>query len=125
MLYTHIQIHAEHNNTMKTTSDASLEKYTSHFIWKGSKGWEGVGDRTELQHIDPHSYGHERCAFLVLQGCSTRGLGAQLSAECWLSLPHLVTNFWSPKLTGGSWGSLLLGGGFLYHIFAPTSGLQN
>ena len=61
--------------------------------------WEGVGDRTELQHIDPHSYDHQRCAFLVLQGCSTGGPGAELSAECWLSLPHLVSNFWSPKLT--------------------------
>ena len=61
--------------------------------------WEGVGDRTELQHIDPHSYGHQCCVFLVLQGCSTGGLGAQLSAECWLSLPQLVSNFWSPKLT--------------------------
>ena len=36
-----------------------LEKYTSHFIWKGCV-WEGVGDRTELQHIDTHSYGHNR-----------------------------------------------------------------
>ena len=31
--------------------------------------------------------------------CSTGGLGAQLSAECWLSLPHLITNG-SPKLLG-------------------------
>ena len=54
--------------------------------------WEGVGDQTELQYIDPHSYGHQRCIFLVLQCCSTGGLGAQLSAECWLSLSHLVTN---------------------------------
>ena len=66
--------------------------------------WEGVGDQTELQHIDPHSYGHQRCIFLVLQGCSTVGLGAH-SAGCGLSLPHLVTNGsglqtnWSPKLT--------------------------
>ena len=54
--------------------------------------WEGVGDRTELQYIDPHSYGHQRCVFLVFQCYSTGGPGAQLSAECWLSLPHLVTN---------------------------------
>ena len=53
---------------------------------------EGVGDRTELQYIDPHSYGNQRCVFLVLQGCSTGGPGAQLSAGRWLSLPHLVTN---------------------------------
>ena len=57
-----------------------LEKYTSHFIWKGCV-WEGVGDRTELQHIDTHLYGPQRF-FPVLQGCSTRRPGAQLSAEC-------------------------------------------
>ena len=61
-----------HNDAMIDERHSSLEKYTSHFIWKGSKGlqkvllWEGVGDRTELQHIDPHSYGHQRCVFLVL-----------------------------------------------------------
>ena len=32
-------------------------------------------------------------------GQLNRRPGAQLSAECWLSLPHLVSNFWSPKLT--------------------------
>ena len=55
--------------------------------------WEGVGDRTELQHIDPHSYGHQRCVFLVLQGCSTGGPGLRF----------------------------LLSAGFLYHILSPTS----
>ena len=71
---------------------------------KGSKRlfkvllWEGVGDQTELQYIDPHSYGRQRCVFLVLQGCSTRGPGAQLSAGWWLSLLHLITNFSGPQL---------------------------
>ena len=41
---------------------SSLEKYTSHFIRKGCV-WEGVGDWTELQHIDPHSYGHNSVSF--------------------------------------------------------------
>ena len=68
-----------------------LEKYTSHFIWKGCV-WEGVGDRTELQHTDPHSYGHQHF-FPVLLGCSTGGLGPSLSG-CWFSLPHLISN-WS------------------------------
>ena len=53
---------------------------------------EGVRDRTELQHIDPHSYGHQRWVCLVLQSCSTGGPGAH-SAGCGLSLPHLVSNF--------------------------------
>ena len=49
---------------MEDERHSSLEKHLSHFIWKGSKGllkvllWEGVRDRTELQHIDPNSYGH-------------------------------------------------------------------
>ena len=71
---------------------------------KGSKRlfkvlwWEGVGDWTELQYIDPHSYGRQRCVFLVLQGCSTRGPGAQLSAGWWLSLLHLISIFSGPQL---------------------------
>ena len=40
--------------------------------------------------LTPHSYGHQRCVFLVLLCCSTGGPGVQLSAGCWLSLPHLV-----------------------------------
>ena len=57
-------------NTIRTSRHSSLEKYTSHFIWKGSKAllkvllWERwVGDRTELQHIDPHFYGHNSVSF--------------------------------------------------------------
>ena len=49
-------------------------------------------------YIDPHSYGHQRCVFLVLQGCSTGVLGA-LSAGCGLSLPHLVSNLSDLQLT--------------------------
>ena len=60
--------------------------------------WEGVGDRTELQHIDHHFYGHQRCVFLVLQGCSTGGPGAH-STECGLSPPHLVSNSSDLQLT--------------------------
>ena len=41
---------------------------------------EGVGDRTELQHIDPHSYGHQRFFggfFLRSTGLLNRGPGAK------------------------------------------------
>ena len=54
--------------------------------------------------------------------CSTGGPGAQLSPECWLSPPHLVTNR-SPKLlrvlraTSAAWG-------FTYHISSLTHFLQ-
>ncbi len=69
----------------------SLKKYTSHFIVRFVCERE-LETEQRLQYIDPHSYGHQRCVFLVLQGCSTGGPGAQLSAECWLSLPHLYSN---------------------------------
>ena len=55
----------------------------------------------------PHSYGRQRCVFLVLQGCSTGGPGAQLSAECLLSLPHLVTNFSGYQLIRGPKGPFI------------------
>ena len=63
MLYTHMQMHDESlRRHYKDERHSSLEKYTSHFIWKGCV-WEGVGDRTELQHFDPHSIGHNSVPF--------------------------------------------------------------
>ena len=68
-----------------TSEDFFRKICTSHFIVRVRKGllrvllWEGVGDRTELQYIDHHSYGRQRCVFLVLPGCSTGG-----PALCWV-----------------------------------------
>ena len=98
-----IQKESQRHND-KGPAKTSLKKYISHFICNVCV-WEGVGDWTGLQYIDPHSYGRQRCIFLVLQGCSTGGPGAQLFAGWWLSLLHLITN-WSPKLHRGSGGSL-------------------
>ena len=104
-----------HNDTIiKQTSENFFNKIYLSLYCNLRKGllsvlwWEGVGDRTELQYIDPHSYGRQRCVFLVLQGCSTGGPGAQLSAECWLSLPHLVSNFSGPQLIRGPKGPISL-----------------
>ena len=108
-----------HNNDTIKTSDTVLKKLYLSLYWKGCV-WEGVGDRTELQHIDPHSIGHNRVSFPFswaaqpgawgpsLSGtcssiqhlvsncnCSIGGGGLRAhSAGCWLSLPHLVSN-WS------------------------------
>ena len=90
-----MQKHIQHH---KDEQHSSLEKYTSHFIWKGLKvllkvllceRW--VGDWTELQHIEPHSYGHNSVSFLF----------------SWAAQP-------------GSWGLPLLGAGSLYSILSPT-----
>ena len=99
---------------------------TSHFIVRVRKGllkvllWEGVEDWTELQYIDPHSYGRQCCVFLVLQGCSTGCPGAHLSAGWWLSLLHLITNFSGPQLIRGPRGLLRPG-----VAFPTTSRLYN
>ena len=50
--------------------------------------------------------------------CSTDGSGAQFSAECWLSLPHLVTNG-SLKLLGAQ-RTPSAGSGFPFHILSAT-----
>ena len=52
-------------------------------------------------------------------GPGARGPGAQLSAECWLFLPHLVTNG-SPKLLGAPRAPSARSG-FPYHILSATS----
>ena len=97
---------------------------TSHYIVRVRKGllkvcmWEGAGDRTELQYIDPHSYGRQRCVFLVLQGCSTGGPGAQLSAGWWLSLLHLISNFSGSQLIRAPRTSST---GLLYHHLSSNS----
>ena len=82
-------------------SEGSFKKICTYPFIVTFVVWEGVGDRTELQYIDPPTLmAVSVVSFLVLQDCSTGGPGAQLSAECWLSLPLLVTNG-SPKPTGG------------------------
>ena len=83
-------MHAESMTHNKDEQHSLLEKYTSHFIWKVCV-WEGVGDRTELQHIDPHSIGHNCVSFLF--SCAAQP---------------------------GAWGPILLGAGFLYRILSPT-----
>ena len=99
-----------HNDDTIRRATQFLEKYTSHFIWKGCV-WEGVRDRTELQLIDPHSYGHQRF-FTVLLSCSTGSLGPSLSG-CWFSLPHLISNWsllqlvWSPTGLIPNWLNFL------------------
>ncbi len=89
----YIVIYSIINNTIINTQEDFFKKYISHFICNICE--LGAGDQTELQYIDPHSYGRQRCVFLVLQSCSTRGPEAQRPT--------------------------LLGDGFLYCILSATS----
>ena len=88
-LYIHICM-KKHKDAMKTSRHRSLEKYTSHFIWKGCV-WEGVEDWTELQHIDPHSSGYHSLSFLF-SWLLNRGLGGLSLSGTWFSFQHLLSN---------------------------------
>ena len=59
--------------------------------------WEGVGDRTELQHIDPNSIGHNRVSFPFSWAAQLGTWGPSLSGTC-SSIQHLLTN-WSDLQT--------------------------
>ena len=75
-------MHAETYSTIKTSRHSSLEKYTSHFIWKGYERyylWEVSWrlNRTATYWPPPRQlYWLQQHFFPVLLGCSTRGLGA-------------------------------------------------
>ena len=87
--------------------------------------WEGVGDRTELQHINPYSIVHNRF-FPVLLGCSTGGPEAQVSAGCLFLYNIISPSLLVPKLIiRGPEGPNLLGAGFLYCILSPTRLIPN
>ena len=101
MLYCHLQ---HHNDTIIKTHAGRLLKQNMYLslYCKGSKRlfkvcvWEGAGDRTELKYFDPHSYGRQRCVFLVLLMLNLRPWG-QL---CWV-LAFFTASYqqllWSPN----------------------------
>ena len=69
-------------NAMKTSGHSSLENYTSHFIWKGSKGYYCVRGELNRTATDwPLLFWLSQPFFPVLLGCSTGGLGGP--SLCW------------------------------------------
>ena len=73
-----------------------LEKYTSHFIWKGCV-WEGVGDQTELQHIDvPSSSGHSIVSFSFSRVAQLEARGPRSLLGAVFSTASFLQLFWSP-----------------------------
>ena len=68
--------------------------------------WEGAGDWTEQQYIDPHSYGRQRCVCLVLQMLNQRPSGPAL---CWMTAFFTASYqqlLWSPNSIGVPEGSI-------------------
>ena len=54
-----------------------LEKYTTHFIWKGCVCEREMETEQNCHILTPHSYGHQHCVFLVL-------LMLEGPAFCWV-----------------------------------------
>ena len=112
MLYCHLHMQ-HHNDTInkQTQEDFFNKIFTSHFIARFRKGllkvcvWEGAGDRTELKYFDPHSYGCQRCVFLVLLMLNWRPWGPL----CWV-LAFFTASYqqllWSPNSIGVPEGPL-------------------
>ena len=96
-----------------------LSLYLKGFVWVG------VGERTELQYIDPTLMAIS-VVFLVLLGCSTGGPGAH-SAGCGLFLPHLVTNesglqtHWLPVFTELYNSSIAHSISLEWHVWSSSS----
>ena len=75
--------------------------------------WEGVGDRTELQHIDPHSICHNCVSFPFSWAAQPGAWGTSLFGT-FSSTQHLISNSSDPQLQ-----LLNRGPGFLYRILSP------
>ena len=90
VVYSYADACINHIDTIIKTSDTVLRKIYLSLYLKGCV-WEGVGDWTELQHIDSHSIGHNRVSFPF----------------SWAAQSEV----WEPTL---------LGAGFLYRILSPT-----
>ena len=106
-------------NNRQTQEDFFTNIYLSLYckVWKGLLKvcvWEGFGDRTELKYFDPHSYGRQRCVFLVLLMLNRRPWVH--SAGYWLSLLHLISNFSGPQTPSGFPRAPSAGCDFPYHI---------
>ena len=86
--------------------------------------WEGVGDRTELQHIDPHSIGHDHVSFPFSWAAQPEAWWPSPSG-CWFSLPHLISNSSDPQLSIGGLRAPSAGCWHpLPHLVCNWSGLQ-
>ena len=95
---------------------SSLEKYTSHFIWKGSKGllkvllcerW--IGDWSELQHIDlTSSSRHSSVSFSFSWAAQPEACGPALRWELVLTAQSgtLLQNSYLQLLNRGPEGPL-------------------
>ena len=108
-----------HNDGTIKTSDTVLRKIYLSLYLKGLLKvlpWEGVGDRTELQHIDPHSYGLNSVSFPF-------SWAAQPRAWCPASLGHVPrSSIFSPTGLISNWLTSCLHPGYVIVRHPPSCG---
>ena len=123
-LYIHICMQ-KHNDAMKTSGHWSLEKYTSHFIWKGSK------ELPKVLLCERELETEQNCNILTptlmaITAFLSRSPGLlnrrpSLSGK-WSSFQHLLSNSSELQLLNqGFWGPPLLGAGSPHSILSPTN----
>ena len=123
---------ASQRNNNKGRAKTSLSKYIYLSLYcKVRKGCVGFHCERELeterklQYFDPHSYGRQRCVFLVLLMLNQRPRDP-LSARWWLSLLHLISIFSGPqliRLPEGPFGRVWLSLPHLVHLLLQPSWL--
>ena len=91
--YATIHIYMQNQRHTKRTSDTVLRKIYFSLYLKGCV-WERVGDRTELQHIDLHSIGHNRVSFPSSWAAQPEAWGPTLLA---FSTAACHQGVWSPN----------------------------
>ena len=94
----------------------SLEKYTSHFIWKAVCERE-LEIKQNCNILTPTLMANSVVSFSFSRVAQPEARGP---AFCWVlafSTTSCLQTFWSPNC---SRGPLLPGAGFLYHILSPT-----
>ena len=109
LLYCHLQHH--NDTTIKTQEDFFNKIFTSHFIARVRRGYSrfacerDLETEQKLQYSDPHSYGRQRCVFLVLLMLNRRPWGPL----CWV-LAFFTASYqqllWSPNTIGVPEGPL-------------------
>ena len=120
-LYTYTYACRINDTIIKMSEDFFRKICTSHFICKVVCERELEAEQ-RLQHIDlPSPSGHRHVSFLFSW---TAQPGAQPLWDMF-SFQHLLTNWSGLQTRWGSWGPLLLGGGFLNHILSLTHFISN
>ena len=111
-----MQKHIQHNKDERTQF---FRKIYLSLYWKGCV-WEGVGDRTKLQHIDPPTLLAIPAFLSRSPRLLNRGPGGAASAGTWFSFQHLLSptdlNFLSPGWYNNLTSTYFLRASHLYSI---------